>query len=869
MIAMNTTFHPKKSAPGSRPGGSQNKLDSRRTESGKTSAGVNGTPMSEAPEGFQIYGGSKSDLGSVSRLTPRSFEEYVATLPVQEIPITRAEFHRLDKADRNLLKRTDYIVAATFKLSPSPRKTVFAEKFWVVILDVDDPAEGRRMREVGFDVLLGDLAAVVWHTASSTLDEPRLRIVVLTNGVPVSQYPAAVEALAAKLGMASVTHESKVPVQPMFLPTRFKGEPPPQLVYAKSDGCVFQPVGLPNLPNRPDPGDLSMGDITFLRAPLENLTVADLRDAFEHIDPDCNMKLWIEAGMASKHQLGDVAGLEVWDEWSARGAKYPGRHEIEARWKSFKANPGNRHPVTARSILKRAVEGGWQRPGEAVFDWAPPIPYEVARPPSLDLGQVIPPALVQFRDLVEATANAVQTSVEAVSLLCLAIVSAAAGRSFEIRLLQQWYETVVLWVVLLAEPGDRKSALLSKLSEPLYGWQFDENSRLAGPLAAYREQRRILEARLVWLRRKISSPTATNVSQLQNSALALAQQLDATPELHPPDLITADVTPEALRTLLVRNGEKIALVSAETDFQQLTGSRYSKDGGQNLNLMLAGKTGDPLPGHRVTKSEPLKRPAIACVLFVQPAALRDVLRDANANGRGLVQRFLIVHPATRMGYRSLTPPPAPPALSDWWDQTVRGILDFPWPGKVILSQGSPARCTASPQILDLDSAAHAVFSALRQDIEDRLNEDGDLRPVSGFASKLPGDIARIALCLELMQNPNATVVTGATMTAACSWAEFLIGHHKASLGQASERPERRHARRLIASLGRNPVADLTSRDVFRRLQNTTDLTSMAELQPVLTDLVATNHLRPIPAAKPDGPGHPSSQGYEVNPLVYA
>ena len=856
---------PKRETPGGEPGASQDKT----VKSNRSKPSGNPSPVNPIPAPAPLYfGGTPDRMGWVQALPYTSFQELVI-LGIESVPVryTRKEFHALPKAERDKVKAVTFVVAATFKDVDSRRHGPLATTCNVLFVDVDDSVEAKRMITAGFGTLLGDLGSAVWHTASSTPEAPRLRVMVRIDDIPAASYGSAVESLAARLGMASVTHESKVPVQAMYLPIQFQDEPPQPLLYEKPEGCIFQPVGLPNLPDKLDPSDLSMGDITFLRAPLDDLNDTDLRAALGHIDPDCRMQQWVETGMALKHQLGD-AGLEVWDEWSARGEKYGGRQEIEARWKSFAANPGNRHPITARSILKRAVEGGWQNPKAGGSGWAPPIPYEIARPPSLDLGQVIPSSLGQFRDYVLAAADEVQTTVEAVALLCLAIASAAAGRSFEIRLLQQWYETAVLWVVLLAEPGDRKSALLSKLSEPLYGWQFNENSRLAGPLAAYREQRCILEARLVGLRRKISSPTTPNALQLQTSAVAIAQQLESTPELHQPDLITADCTPEALRTLLVRNGEKVGLVSAETDFQQLTGSRYSKDGGLNINLMLAGKTGDALPGHRVTRSEPLRRPAIACALFVQPAAMRDVFRDANANGRGLVQRFIIVHPASRMGFRSLTPPPVPSTLSDWWAQTVRGILDFPWPGKVIMMQGSLARCTASPQILDLDPAAHAVFSALRQDIEDRLKDDGDLRPVSGFASKLPGDIARIALCLELMQNSSATVVTGATMTAACNWAEFLIAHHKAALGQASERPERRHARRLIASLGRNPVVDLTSRDVFRRLQNTTDLTTMADLQPVLADLVATNHIRPIPAAKPEVPGHPSSQRYEVNPLVY-
>ena len=236
---------------------------------------------------------------------------------------------------------------------------------------------------------------------------------------------------------------------------------------------------------------LTTGDITHPIAPLDELDSSELERALNYISPDCSYPQWVAVGMGLKHQFGDE-GLKVWDKWSASGEKYIGINETTYKWGSFSAN--HRPPVTARSILKLAADNGWH---PAPLQWASPVPYGEARPPRLDLGQVIPPALTLFRKFIEDTAEEVQTTVESVALLSLAIVSAAASRSFEIRLLPQWIETSVLWVLLLAEPGDRKSALLSKLSAPLYEWQCNENSQLAGPLAAYRERRCILEARLL------------------------------------------------------------------------------------------------------------------------------------------------------------------------------------------------------------------------------------------------------------------------------------------------------------------------------------------------------------------------------------
>ena len=341
-------------------GPSPEKLTVDDLNSDANHAAVNSAPASAALEEFQIHGGPKFDFGNVRRLKQSSFEDLVATLPVQQIPITRSEFHRLPKADRDQLKRVDYIVAATYKLSPSPRPMVNALTCWVLILDVDDNDEGQRMLATSFNVLLGDLAAVVWHTANSTPDEPRLRIMVRADGIPVSQYAAAVEALGDKLGMSSVNKESKIPVQPMFLPVQFKGESPPEFVYSKPDGRTFDVGDVATPTSNPAPvADPDIADLDYLRPPMEDVTMEIAEDVLTKIDPNCGHQQWVEMGMSLKHQFGPE-GLDLWDKWSeGSDDKYPGREKIAAKWKTFRVNTKDRVPVTFRSVIKMAKESGW------------------------------------------------------------------------------------------------------------------------------------------------------------------------------------------------------------------------------------------------------------------------------------------------------------------------------------------------------------------------------------------------------------------------------------------------------------------------------------------------------------------------------
>jgi hypothetical protein len=493
------------------------------------------------------------------------------------------------------------------------------------------------------------------------------------------------------------------------------------------------------------------------------------------------------------------------------------------------------------------------------------VPFRDAERPRLALEVAIPDNLASLRDFICAAAEALQVNPEAVASLAMGICSLAAARSYEVEPQPGWREPAPLWFVVLADPGERKSALLALLTEPLHRWQIVESGHLRESLARNSEARKAVEARLNGVRSRLGKAKQNEIPSLEKEAQKLGVQFAAMDELQAPALLTADATPEAVRDLLARNGEKLGLVSAETDAGQLLGARYSE--GPNLSLFLSAHAGDPAPVHRVGKDIPLDRPALAVVLFVQPEALSAVLRDPAAIGRGLTSRMLLVRPDSRMGSRELTPPPVSAHLQEWWAEAIRRILAQPWPGRVVLSNAGGVQRSSSPAlILTLAPEAREALCALRADVEKRLNEAGELRPISGFASKLPGAMARLALGMQVLQDPTATVIDGPTMRAACAWAPFLIGHFKSAAGSASESKESRHARRLVSALRRHRCEIVTAREAFRLIDGAPGMETMHDFVPVAEELIERGYLIPIQAERSTG-GRPSER-YSVHPGTF-
>jgi putative DNA primase/helicase len=92
----------------------------------------------------------------------------------------------------------------------------------------------------------------------------------------------------------------------------------------------------------------------FAKLDLVRTRISQLLD---YIHPDINYQDWLRCGIAIFVEMeGSELGFQLFDEWSAKGTKYPGPSDLKQKWETFDCYKGRR--VTIATIAMLARNGG-------------------------------------------------------------------------------------------------------------------------------------------------------------------------------------------------------------------------------------------------------------------------------------------------------------------------------------------------------------------------------------------------------------------------------------------------------------------------------------------------------------------------------
>ena len=437
-----------------------------------------------------------------------------------------------------------------------------------------------------------------------------------------------------------------------------------------------------------------------------------------------------------------------------------------------------------------------------VEKWDDPTPLPATRDatpfPSGVLGLVV-------TKFTEAVATATATPVDLAAIAALGTVSTVIAGAVVVEPYDGWREPVNLYQNCLAAPGEGKTPVMTKATRVLDLIERERRDRLRPEIIEAQSRKRMAADR-----RKRSEDVAAKASQekrdeAEQDALEAARDEAsiAVPSL--PRLYTRDATPEALVKLLAEQHGRLGFVTDEgSEFFQLA-ERYAQTGKGNLGIYIDGWDGKRHVSDRVGRELlEIERVTLTVCLLGQPIVLEDLGRDRQANGRGLLARFLWSLPGSKVGWRPIHRESVPEQVFEAWE-------------KLIIDLASQAEAKVEPTVLRLSAQAEHRWDAWREEHELRLRpEIGNLSAIVEWAAKLPGQTLRLAGNLHALRTGRLDgTIDSETMEAALELAGYFVDHALVVFAKMGADPRLDDASRVLDWLKERRPTEVTTREVTR------------------------------------------------------
>lgn len=457
-------------------------------------------------------------------------------------------------------------------------------------------------------------------------------------------------------------------------------------------------------------------------------------------------------------------------------------------------------------------------------EWEMPVPFDEISTPDFPT-ESLPGTLASF---VESIAESTQTPEEMAGILSLGVLATAFQSKFTVEITPDWKEPLCLYCVAVAPPGERKTAVISALTKPIYEYEAEQRGLEAVEIAQNQTERALLEKALEAAKNSATKGKG-NFTEKRAEALELSAQLAQFKDMHPFRLLADDTTPEKLVDLMDMQGGCITVCSAEGGIFDSMAGRYEK--GANFDVYLKGHSGDTIVVDRIgRRMNSIPNPRLTMLLTIQPEVLSGLMGNTTFRGRGLCGRFLYAMCKSKVGHREISPAPVLDRVRAEYRAFVRRILSSQWSGTIRLS----------PE-------ADKIRREYQGYIEKKLGDEWEC--MRDWGGKVTGAMVRIAALMhaaEVHGNPAETPISLEVMAGATSIAEFLSAHAVAAyqiMGADGEYENARYLWRRISSTGQD---EMSKRDLFNICRGR--FKRVEDMEPALQALVNMGYIREIEIA---------------------
>jgi hypothetical protein len=517
------------------------------------------------------------------------------------------------------------------------------------------------------------------------------------------------------------------------------------------------------------------------------------------------------------------------------------------------SRPISSEPFTS-AIAENAAESNGRTKEETAqeqsFGWEPVIHFDDINTPTIT-ADFLPSWVGQF---VREVSLCAQTPEGFAVMLGYSVLAACLQQRFKVSPDSGNYsEPVNLWTISVMPPGSRKTFVVEQLNAPLVTWEKEQAATMHSQIEESETARNIISKRI----ERLQNDAAKESDSIQRKILIqeiIKLREEMPEEIRTPRLFTNDVTPERFQSLLMENGERMAVLSDEGGIFEIMGGLYS-DGRSNIDVFLKSHIGSPVRVDRQSRSAHLDHPLSTFGLAVQPQIVEELSQGSKRRfrGTGCLARFLYCVPQNNVGRRDMR---LRRIISEEAEQHyyagIRSLLNIP---PLMVGGKEEART------LQLDREALVSWAAYSQALEQRQGEAGDLVMIADWSAKLPGAALRLAALAHVAEfGSENLVISRATLERALDLADLLISHTLTAfslMGADQATADTKYVARWLKARGARCIKQ---NDIYRACDGR--IPKMDRLQKALTILIERQMISE-PIQEPTR-GRPSNHFF-VNP----
>ena len=585
-----------------------------------------------------------------------------------------------------------------------------------------------------------------------------------------------------------------------------------------------------------DKSTKAVAEPEFLQTPVPNTPYGIIPEGSR------NSTVSHEAGKIVKRWGDTQEGYAKFTEVVAKCSPPLPEQEVKSIWKSavkflhekLEKEPGYIPPTE----YNKPVEPQWEQPIPFAKHTLPTFPVEA-----------FPPAI---RDYVLAVAETTQTPVDMAATAALAVLALCQQGKYRIKGKDDWIEPLNLFTVIVAEPSERKSAVISHMTGAVQRFEAEYNKQHSGAVERSRMEKRILEKQQRNLEEMVIKGKA-QIEDLQDVAMQLANFR----EVMPMRLYVDDVTTEKLASVLAENNGTAAVVSAEGGIFDMLAGIYTKN--VNIDVFLKAHSGDDIRVDRIGRSsESIFNPALTVLLAVQPSVLSGMMSNGVFRGRGLTARFMYCIPQSKVGNRKYRTQPIPDEVSRCYEVLIRNLLN--------------EETRKTPELIHLSPEADKLLEDFACEVESKLKTE--YADVPDWAGKLVGAVLRIsgllcraanATCMDFLDIPDSMIVSEEEMAGAIAIGRYFTEHSRAAYSLMGADDLVKQSQYTLDAIMKNGLLELTRRDIMRICRS---FKKAEQVQPVLNHLADLGYVALKETEQTFGKGRPANPTYLVNPLLY-